>query len=427
MPDSIDDYKNPITWVFIAMLTVIVLIIIIFNIFVASFLKALRKTMNSLETASRYKSDFLARMSHEIRTPMNAILGMSEIALSEQNADRMQEHVLIIKNSGTHLLAIINDILDFSKIESGKLEIVPADYLFRSLMDNVVNTIKIKAAESQLDFRIDIDEQIPKSLVGDETRVHQIMLNILNNAVKYTSKGFVSLTVRGSVLDANTVRLDIEVADSGRGIKEADISRMFNEFEQLSQIGNKDIEGTGLGLAITQSLVEAMGGNIDVQSEYGQGSTFTVMLPQGISRKEVFDSEKQTLTFKAPHAKVLVVDDTLINRTVAKGLLELCEIQVDTCTSGEEAIAAVQAEEYDMVFMDHMMPGMDGMEATSIIRQLEGKRFQTLPITALTANAMVGMEEMYLRSGFNDYLSKPIDIQRLNAVLEKWIPAEKQS
>ena len=425
MPDSIDDYKNHITEVFIAMLAVVALIIIIFNIFVAHFLKALRKTMDSLEATSRYKSDFLARMSHEIRTPMNAILGMSEIAQYEHNIDRTQEYVRMIKKSGMHLLAIINNILDFSKIESGKLEIVPVDYLFSSLIEDVVNTINIKAAESQLDFRVDIDEHVPKSLFGDETRVRQIILNILNNAVKYTPKGFVSFSVRGTVLNADTVRLAIEVTDSGRGIKEADISRMFNEFEQLSHVGNKKIEGTGLGLAITRNLVEAMGGNITVHSEYGKGSTFTVVLPQGISRRESFDSRQNALTFKAPHAKVLVVDDTPLNRTVAKGLLSMCELQVHTCTSGEESIAAVQAEEYDLVFMDHMMPGMDGMEAVAVIRKLEGQRFQTLPIVALTANAIIGMEQMYLQNGFNDYLSKPMDIQKLNAILEKWIPVEK--
>ena len=423
MPDSIDDYMNPITAVFIAMLAVIALITIIFNIFVANFLVALKKTMYSLETTSRYKSEFLARMSHEIRTPMNAILGMSEIALREQNV----EHVHEIKRAGTSLLSIINNILDFSKIESGKLEIIPTDYLFSTLIDNVSCIIKARALEACLEFKVDIDNQLPKAFFGDETRIRQIILNLLGNAVKFTSKGFVSLSVRGIKLSADTIRLTIKVVDSGKGIKEGDIARLFRDFEQLSQVANKDIEGTGLGLAITQSLVEAMGGHITVESEYGKGSTFTVTLLQKVSHKETFDAGKDALTFKAPSAKVLVVDDTPINLVVAKRLLALCEIQVHTCTSGEAAVAAVQAEEYDLVFMDHMMPGMDGIEATATIRSLEGEHFQTLPIVALTANAIVGMEEMYLQHGFNDYLSKPIDIQKLNSILEKWIPAKKQN
>jgi CheY-like chemotaxis protein len=347
---------------------------------------------------------------------------MSELALNGHNL----EYVHDIKRAGTNLLEIINNILDFSKIESGKFEIVPTAYRFSSLIADVVNTIKIKTAESLLEFKVDVDHQIPTSLVGDETRIRQVLLNILNNAVKYTPQGFVSLVVKGTLIDADSVRLAFEVADSGRGIKEADIDRLFKDFEQLSQIGNKGIEGTGLGLAITQNLVVAMEGEITVKSEYGKGSTFTVTLPQKISHKEILDSKMNVLVFKAPNARVLVVDDTPINRTVAKGLLTICEMQVDTSTSGVEAVAAVQAEEYDLVFMDHMMPGMDGMEATAVIRSLEGERFKKLPIVALTANAITGMEEVYLENGFSDYLSKPIDLQTLNGILERWIPAEKQ-
>ncbi|MDR0329041.1 MAG: response regulator [Planctomycetaceae bacterium] len=424
--DGIDDYKNHVSIVFMAMLAVVALIIIISNIFVANLLKTLHKIMDSLEATSHYKSEFLARMSHEIRTPMHAILGMSELALREQNIERVHD----IKRAGTNLLTIINDILDFSRIEQGKLEIFSEDYLFSELIEDVINTISIKAAESQLEFRVAIDDQIPKSLIGDETRVRQIMLNILNNAVKYTPAGFVALSVNGIEIDADTMNLIIEVTDSGKGIRERDIDRLFKDFEQLSHVANKGIEGTGLGLAITRNLLEAMDGSVAVQSEYGKGSTFTVMLPQGISRKEILDSssrENNALRFKAPWAKVLVVDDTPINRMVAKGLLELCAIQVHTCTSGEEAVETVKTKEYDLVFMDHMMPGIDGVEAVAIIRKLEGERFQTLPIVALTANAIAGMEEMFLQNGFNDYLSKPIDIQKLNVVLEKWIPAKKET
>ena len=426
-PDSIDDYINHVFTVFVVMLAVMALIIIIFNVFIANFLKSLQKTMDSLESTSRYKSEFLARMSHEIRTPMNAILGMSELALrGEHGHERMREYVFTIKRSGSNLLAIINDILDFSKIESGKLEIVPVDYLFASLISDVTNIVKIKVQESGLEFKMSIDNQIPKALFGDEVRVRQVILNILSNAVKYTSEGFVSLTVRGKVVAADKVILTIEVADSGRGIKKEDIERLFEDFVQFDLLGNKGIEGTGLGLAITRNLVSAMGGEISVRSEYGSGSLFTVSLPQGISHKEAFDAEKIALILRAPNARVLVVDDVSINRMVAKGLLEAHEIGVDTCQSGQEALDAVQAKEYDLVFMDHMMPDMDGIETTAIIRSLVGERFQTLPIIALTANAITGVEDMFLESGFNDFLSKPIDTQKLSIILAKWIPAEKQ-
>ena len=424
-PDSMVDYKNHVTAVFCLMLTVMALIIVVFNIFIAYFLKSLQKTMDSLETTSRYKSDFLARMSHEIRTPMNAILGMSELALNEQDINHTHEQVLLIKKSGTNLLSIINDILDFSKIESGKLEIIPVDYLFSSLIDDVTNIIKIKIQESHLEFRLDIDSRIPKILFGDGARIRQVVLNILNNAVKYTPEGFVSLAARCTGVDADNVILTIAVADSGWGIKEEDIAGLFKDFVQLDIEEHKGIEGTGLGLAISQNLVMAMGGKISVQSEYGKGSTFTITLPQGISHKETLEEEGVVSVFTASSAKVLVVDDVLINRTVAKGLITLYGIQVNTCASGKEAVEAVQAEGYDIVFMDHMMPGMDGIEATAAIRKLEGERFQKLPIVALTANAIAGVQEMFLAHGFDDYLSKPINPRKLNAILAKWIPAEK--
>jgi len=426
LPDSIDDYKNHVSVVFIVMLAVMALVIFIFNIFITIFLKSLHKTMDSLEATSRYKSEFLARMSHEIRTPMNAILGMSELALRERNLDRTHEHVSTIKRSGTNLLSIINDILDFSKIESGKLEIVPADYLSASLIDNITSIIQIKILEAQLDFRIDIDSRIPHALVGDEAKIRQVILNILNNAIKYTPEGFVAFTVRGTEIDADHVILTIEITDSGKGIKAENMEKLFKDFERFDLVGNRGIEGTGLGLAITRNLVTAMNGSISVQSEYGKGSTFTVTLPQRISHKATFGVEKVVSKFKAPNARVLVVDDAPVNLTVAKGLLSLYEIQVHTCANGEEAVGAVQAEEYDLVFMDHMMPGMDGIETTTVIRNLKSERFQKVPIVALTANAILGVEEIFLKSGFNDYLSKPIDIQKLNAILETWIPAEKQ-
>ncbi|MCL2218789.1 MAG: ATP-binding protein [Chitinispirillia bacterium] len=426
MPDSFDDYKNPVAVLFIVGLVLIAVIFVIFNTFIANFTRSLHKTLDSLEATSQYKSEFLAMMSHEIRTPMNAILGMAELALREQMSEAAYDQVNTIRRSGTNLLSIINDILDFSKIESGKMEITATDYLFTSMINDVANIVKIKADEANLEFKVNIDNKIPKALIGDEMRIRQIMLNILNNAVKYTSKGTVSLTVRCTNTDNETVNLAISVADSGRGIRQEDISKLFTDFVQIDLVKNKGIEGTGLGLAITKNLIRAMNGTIGVESEYGRGSTFNITLPQKISHRDDFEEEAAASIFTAPNAKVLIVDDVPTNLKVAQGLLMMYEMQIHTCLSGAEAIEAVKNESYDVVFMDHMMPKMDGIEAAMRIRNLGGRRYEKLPIIALTANAVSGMKEMFLQNGFNDYLSKPIDTLKMNSVLEKWIPKEKQ-
>ncbi|MCL1956897.1 MAG: ATP-binding protein, partial [Fibromonadales bacterium] len=374
--------------------------------------------------ANKAKSKFLANMSHEIRTPMNAIIGMAELALRENMTSTLKEHVLTVKQAGTNLLSIINDILDFSKIENEKLEMVPSNYLFSSLINNVVNIIKPRIEESELKFDINIDSNIPNSLIGDETRIRQVLLNILGNAVKYTKKGFISLSASGEKT-GDTVLLTIEIADSGMGIKPKDLKKLFDEFVRMDMESKKGIEGTGLGLAIAKNLVKMMNGDISVKSEYGKGSTFTVKLPQKISTDELFDSIKNdnlTIKFTATNAKVLVVDDIDANLKVAKGLMEPYKMQVDLCTSGAEAIEMVKTNSYDLVFIDHMMPDMDGVETTETIREI----YANLPIIALTANAVSGVREMFLENGFNDFISKPIDTVELNAVLEKWLPKEKQ-
>jgi len=383
-----------------------------------------------VEAASKAKSDFLAKMSHEIRTPMNAIIGMAELALRENLPNSAHEHIVTIKQAGTNLLSIINDILDFSKIESGKLEIIPIDYTLSSLINDVVNIIKMRVTESGLRFDVNVNSNIPNALFGDEIRIRQVLLNVLSNAVKYTKKGFVSFSVNGEI-NEDTVLLTIEVADSGSGIKPEDLKRLFGEFVQIDLKAHKGVEGTGLGLAITKNLVTAMGGNISVQSEYGSGSTFTVKLPQKIRSHEPFGvietpkehRENVTIKFNAPNARILIVDDIDTNLKVANGLMLPYKMQVDLRLSGAEAIDAVAKNSYDLVFMDHMMPEMDGIEATRRIREI-GKT--ELPIIALTANAVSGTKEMFLANGFNDFLSKPIDIIKMNAILEKWIPKEKQ-
>jgi signal transduction histidine kinase/FixJ family two-component response regulator len=383
-----------------------------------------------LKMASKAKGNFLANMSHEIRTPMNAITGMAELALREDMAPKVREHVSTIKQASTNLLSIINDILDFSKIESGKLEIIPVNYYISSLANDVANIVRMKILDSGVQFTVDIDGKIPNVLYGDEVRIRQVLLNILGNAVKFTKKGSISFTINGKIISDDKISLIISITDTGKGIKEEDIKKLFSDFVQVDTTANKGIEGTGLGLSITKSLVKAMGGDIDVASKYGEGSTFTITLPQEIrsnepvadlNLNEINTDKKLVIRFNAPNAKILVVDDVQTNLKVAEGLLAPYRMQLDLCQSGAEAIEAVKSNNYDLVFMDHMMPEMDGIEATKYIRE-----FSDVPVIAFTANAISGTREMFMENSFNDFLSKPIDVIKLNAVLEKWIPKEKQ-
>ncbi|MCL2182206.1 MAG: ATP-binding protein [Chitinispirillia bacterium] len=388
-----------------------------------------RHEKEKAEAATIAKSRFLAKMSHEIRTPMNAIVGMAELAMRENIPPAAYDQVQTIKQAGANLLSIINDLLDFSKIESGKLDILPDNYAFSTLINDVTSIIKTRIIDGPLQFIVDVDDNIPNELYGDEVRIRQVLLNILSNAVKYTENGHIRLVARGETVETKegvSVNLTISVTDTGKGIRKEDIGKLFGEFVQVDQANNKGIEGTGLGLAITWNLVKAMGGDITVESEYGKGSTFTVTLQQMRGKSDTLALKRGARAFVAPDAKVLVVDDITTNLKVASGLLAPYSMRLTMCESGAAAIKAVSEEVFDLVFMDHMMPGMDGIEATKRIRELGDARFEKLPIVALTANAVSGMKEMFLKYGFNDFLSKPIDTIKLNMLLDQWIPAEKK-
>ncbi|MDR0452839.1 MAG: response regulator [Treponema sp.] len=398
------------------------------------------------EAASRAKSAFLATMSHEIRTPLNAIIGLSEIQLQNDLPGDTRADLEKIYNSGSVLLGIINDILDISKIEAGNFELVPVEYDTPSLINDTVQLNVVRIGSKPIAFKLNIDDTLPARLFGDELRVKQVLNNILSNAFKYTKAGTVTLQVRWEKQGGDTFII-FTVSDTGQGIREEDIGKLFSEYSQLDARANRKIEGTGLGLSITKHLVEMMGGTIGVESEYGWGTTFTVRVRQGLVDerpigKEVAESlmsfqlietrrsrGKNLIRARMPYGKVLVVDDVPTNLDVAKGLMLPYGLSIDCVLSGTEAIEKIRKEEvkYDAVFMDHMMPGMDGIEATQIIRNEIGTEYaKTVPIIALTANALAGNEEMFLNTGFNAFIAKPIDIMRLDVILNQWV-RDKQS
>ena len=373
--------------------------------------------------ANRAKSDFLSSMSHEIRTPLNAIVGFSQALSEEDLPEEAKDEVKDIIMASNGLLEIVNGILDISKIESGKIEIVNSEYEFKEIFDSLVALSKARMGDKPLDFRVHYDESIPAVLYGDHTRVKQVILNILTNAIKYTREGYVDFKV-SSIVKGDICRLIISVEDSGIGIKQENISKLFSKFERLDLDKNITIEGTGLGLAITKKLVELMNGKIVVQSIYGKGSKFTIAIDQRIVKKQLDKKEEKVeeVTSKAIDVsgkKVLIVDDNKINLKVASRLLQGYQVITEEVDSGFSCIDKIKAKEvYDLILMDDMMPKMSGVETLQKLKEIDGFN---IPVVALTANAITGMKEKYLADGFTDYLAKPIDKSELNNIISKYL------
>ncbi len=389
------------------------------------------------KAANDAKTNFLANMSHEIRTPINAVLGMNEVILRECEDANILEYARNIEAAGRTLLSLINDILDFSKIESGSMEISEAEYELSSVLNDVYNMVHIKAEQKALEFKFEIDETLPDVLYGDEMRIRQIMVNILNNAIKYTAEGSVTLKVGGRRDFDDLMTLRVDVIDTGMGIRDEDKERLFEKFKRLDIDKNKTVEGSGLGLAITSSLLELMGGTILVDSEYGKGSTFTAMLPQKIVRDVPIGDFKMRLAesgkerkrykekFTAPDAQVLVVDDTPMNHVVIRELLKPTLMNIESARSGAECLEKQHNKKYDIIFLDYRMPQMDGIETLENMKKDTESPNKDTPVIVLTANAISGARENFLREGFDDYLSKPIESDKLEECLVRFLPKDK--
>lgn len=401
----------------------------------------LKEAYVKAEQANKAKSSFLSNMSHEIRTPINAVLGMDTMILRKCKDTEIRRYASDIQSAGKSLLAIINDILDFSKIESGKMELVPVDYEFSNLINDVFNMINTKAREKDLEFRMEIDSSLPCRLWGDDVRIRQVLINLLTNAVKYTPSGTVTLRVYQieEALSENEAAVRFEIIDTGIGIKPEDIDKLTEEFVRIEESRNRNIEGTGLGINIVVSLLSLMGSKLEVSSVYGEGSTFSFTLIQKITHMECIgnieerilkiqdNTDEYSASLYIPDANLLVVDDNAMNRSVFCSLLSDMKCNIDEADSGKKCLELVNDTKYDIIFMDHMMPEMDGVETLHHIKNINGCINYDTPVIILTANAISGAKEAYLAEGFVDFLSKPIDADKLEAMVAKYIPDEKKS
>ncbi len=397
----------------------------------------LEKELEVAQKASEAKSTFLSSMSHEIRTPINAVLGLNEMILRESNEEQILEYAGSVKSAGNTLLSIVNDILDFSKIEAGKLAILPVEYHLSSTINDLLNLIAVKAEDKGLALNFNIDPTLPTVLIGDEIRIKQCVTNVLTNAVKYTEEGSVTLNVSYRKEDSDNIFLRFQVIDTGIGIKEEDIEKLYSPFERIEEIRNRSIEGTGLGMSIVQKLLALMDTRLEVKSVYGEGSDFSFEVKQQVAcweelgdfkkkYKEFVGSQKRYHeSFIAPDARILVVDDTPINLTVVKGLLKNTRIKVDTAESGFETLDLVKNIKYDAIFIDHRMPEMDGIQTLEALKKMEDNLSIDAPCIALTASAGEGARDEYIQAGFNDYISKPVNGELLEEMLKEYLPKDK--
>lgn len=399
-----------------------------------NIVKASMEQNEKLKVANQEKNTFISTTSHELRTPLNAIIGMSEVLLREDLSTNVKKNLHIIHSASKGLLTIINDLLDLSKIEAGKIEIVKEDYKVLSIVNDVCAMIKSRNEEKKLELHFNISEDLPSVLHGDSIRIKQVMINLANNAIKYTDKGSVTISLDAVPLDDGYVKLLYSVEDTGQGIKEEDLPKLFTKYNQLNVKENHHKEGTGLGLSISKSMIELMGGTIGVQSEYGVGSKFYFELPQRIinataaGRIEDYTYEDQSndqkYLFCAPKARVLIVDDNEINLLVAENLLSILKLQIDTASNYNQVMDLIERNKYDLIFMDNYMPDIDGTELTGKIRALDENINQNVPIIALTADAMSGAREKMIAAGMNDCIHKPIEMDKVCKVIRKYLPKE---